>query len=71
VPSTGILPNVTGAQQCVLDALTAFRNNVSLESAAEFQSTVETCLGDLKDQTLATICGAVWQVPANSRVLKF
>lgn len=60
VPSTGILPNVAGAQQCVLDALAEFRTNVSLETAADFQAAVQTCLGDLRDQTLATICGAIF-----------
>ena len=59
VSSIGILPNVTGAQQCVLDSLTVFRNNVTIETAALFQADVEICLGDLRDQTLATICGAV------------
>lgn len=60
VPSIGILPNVAGAQQCVLDALAAFRANVSLETAASFQAAVQTCLGDLRDQTQATICGAIF-----------
>lgn len=59
VPSTGILPNVDGAQNCVLDALNSFKNNVSIENAATFKAAVETCLNDLKDQTLAVYCGAV------------
>jgi len=59
VPSVGILPNVQGAQDCVLGALADFRKNVTLATAAEFQANVQICLGDLKNQTLATICGAI------------
>ena len=59
VASTGFLPNVSGAQACVTNALNTFRQNVSIESAAVFQAEMEACLGDLKDQTLATYCAAV------------
>lgn len=59
VPSTGILPNVSGAQDCVLAALAEFKANVSIETAAVFQAAITTCLGDLQDQTLAVYCGAV------------
>lgn len=59
VPSVGILPNVQGAQDCVIGALTDFRKNVTLATAAEFQANVQICLGDLRDQTLAAICGAI------------
>lgn len=59
VPSVGILPNVQGAQDCVINSLSDFRKNVTLETAAIFQANVETCLGDLRDQTLAAICGAI------------
>lgn len=59
VPSIGILPNVQGAQDCVLNSLSDFRKNVTLETAALFQANIEICLGDLRDQTLAAICGAI------------
>lgn len=59
VPSVGVLPNVQGAQDCVLNSLSDFRKNVTLETAAEFQANVETCLNDLRDQTLTAICGAI------------
>lgn len=59
VPSVGVLPNVQGAQDCVINALSDFRKDVTLETAAIFQANVETCLGDLRDQTLAAICGAI------------
>ena len=59
VPSTGILPNVLGAQQCVLNAVATLRENVSIETLGEFQATVETCLGDLQDQTTAVFCDAL------------
>lgn len=58
VPSTGILPNVIGAQQCVQTALDELRTNITLETAADFQATMETCLNDLKDQTTAVFCDA-------------
>lgn len=59
LPSVGILPNVDGAQLCVINALTAFRSNVSLENAAVFQATATACLTDLREQCLAVVCGAV------------
>lgn len=59
VPSTGVLPNVLGAQQCVTDALTIFSRDVSNAGAATFQAAMETCLGDLRDQTVAVICNAI------------
>jgi hypothetical protein len=59
VPSGGILPNVTGAQQCVANATAKLRKSISMATVAEFQATVMTCLGDLQDQTNAAYCGAV------------
>lgn len=59
LPSLGILPNIEGAQQCVLDSLNSFRANLSIETAALFQADVEGCLGDLKEQSLAVVCGAI------------
>lgn len=59
VPSVGVLPNVQGTQDCVLNALSNFRKNVTLETAALLQAEIETCLGDLKNQTLAAVCGAI------------
>ncbi len=62
VPSTGsFLPNVLGAQQCVLDAVAELRQDVSVVTLTEFQSKVETCLGDLQDQTTAVFCDAFIQ----------
>ncbi|KKN72143.1 hypothetical protein LCGC14_0413550 [marine sediment metagenome] len=58
VPSIGILPNVIGAQQCVQTALDTLRTNITVETAAQFQATMETCLNDLKDQTTAVFCDA-------------
>lgn len=60
LPSTGnFLPNIDGATQCVTNALNTFRTDVSAVKAAEFQATVETCLGDLRNQTLSTLCAAL------------
>ena len=66
VPSNGFMPNVNGAQKCVESALTKFRTNVSLETCAELQAAVETCLGDLKNQTLEAYMNAM-----NSGVSQF
>ncbi len=59
VTSGGILPNVTAAQNCVVSALNQFRTNVTLETAASFQASVQACLGDLLDQCNQVVTGAV------------
>ena len=59
VPSGGILPNVAGAQACVSNALATLRKKINVATVAEFSATVQTCLGDLKDQTVAAYCGAL------------
>ncbi len=59
LPSLSFLPNITGAQQCVTDALTTFRKSITAENAATFQAAVQTCLTDLQDQTLFAYCGAI------------
>lgn len=58
VPSTGVLPNVAGTQECVQNALNKFKSNITLETTAEFQATMESCLNDLKYQTITVFCGA-------------
>lgn len=59
VPSIGMLPNVAGTQNCVIDALTEFRKNVSITNAALFQASAVTCLNDLRNQTQSLICEAI------------
>lgn len=59
VPATGFMPNVNGAQKCVSSAITKFRTNISIETAAELQAAVETCLGDLRNQTIEAYKNAV------------
>ena len=59
VPSVGFMPNVNGAQMCVTSSLDKFRTNISLETCAELQAAVETCLGDLKNQTLEAYKNAI------------
>lgn len=60
VPTTGdFLPNINGTQQCILNALTELRKEVSAAKVAEFQASFETCLSDLKNQTTATLCAAL------------
>lgn len=59
VPSTGVLPNIEGAYQCLLNSITSFRNNISIEGAAEFQAASSICLTDLQNQTTAALCSAI------------
>lgn len=59
VSNAGILPDVDGALNCVLSSLELFRTNVSIESAGLFQANVESCLNNLRNETLAAICGAI------------
>jgi hypothetical protein len=61
VISTGtFLPNIQGTLDCTNNAITEFRKNVSKETAALFQASIETCLNDLKNQTTATLCAALF-----------
>lgn len=59
LPNVGTLSPKAGAVGCLDAALTNFRNNISPESAAVFQASVETCLNDLRDETLETYKKAV------------
>ncbi len=45
------IPDVQGAQDCVLNAVAAFKKSVSVETAAQLQTTVVNCLTDLQNQT--------------------
>jgi len=59
VPSVGILPNVSGTQQCADNAVAEVRKDVSIATLGQLQATLETCLGDLEMQTLALYCDAL------------
>lgn len=59
VLSTGFLPNIRGTLDCTNNAIAEFRKNVSKETAAIFQATIDICLNDLKNQTTATLCAAL------------
>lgn len=58
-PSSGFLPNINCALECITDALEKFQGDVSETGTAEFQAKFELCAGDLLDQTKAAYCGAV------------
>jgi len=61
VISTGnFLPNIQGTLDCTNNAITEFRKNGTIETAAILQATLETCLNDLKNQTTATLCAALF-----------
>jgi hypothetical protein len=53
------LPDVEGAQNCVIDAINTFRQSVSVESAAVLQDTVVGCLNNLKDGTTKALEGVI------------
>jgi hypothetical protein len=53
------LPDVAGAQNCIINAITAFRQNVSVSSANTFQTTVTNCLNNLTNQTTTALTSAV------------
>jgi hypothetical protein len=59
VPSTGVLPNIEGAYECLLNSISQFRTNISVEGAAEFQASATICLSDLQNQTTASLCSAI------------
>ena len=45
------LPDVLATQNCVIDAVSKFRSNVSVDTANELQTTVVNCLNTLQNQT--------------------
>lgn len=49
------LPNVASAQECVANAISKFRESVSVGAAEELQTTVTNCLNKLKDDTTKTL----------------
>jgi hypothetical protein len=58
-PSTGALPNITGAQECIQNAINQLRTDINADTVADFQAEVETCLADLQNQTLFTYCNTL------------
>jgi hypothetical protein len=54
-----VLPDVLGAQECVSNALVAFRQNVSTAGAATFQAAAISCLTNLQTQTNESLCNAI------------
>lgn len=51
----GSLPDVAGTQICASQAIQKFRQNVSIDNAANFQSEILGCINNLKTQTLDTL----------------
>jgi hypothetical protein len=50
-----VFPNPLGAQQCLSNALTNLRTNISVEGVALFQATATTCLNTLQNDTNAAL----------------
>jgi hypothetical protein len=60
IPGTdSFLPDVSGAQDCINNAIALFRKNITVASTAEFQAATTTCLNTLQSQTIAAICSAL------------
>jgi hypothetical protein len=57
--SSGGLPDVAGAQACITNAISTYRQNISIDSTNQFQTTVLNCLNDLQSQTSNTLTAAV------------
>jgi hypothetical protein len=53
------LPNANGAQQCLSNALTTLRNNLSTEGVSMFQATTMTCLTNLQNETNSALTSLV------------
>lgn len=48
-------PDTNKAQECLATAISAFRSNVTLEGAAQMQTTMLLCLQKLKDDALSSL----------------
>lgn len=61
----GVISDIGGTQQgtgalgCLETALAKFRSNITAQTAADFQAEVETCLNNLRDETVETYKNAV------------
>lgn len=53
------LPDVAGAQTCIINAINTFRQSVSVESAATLQTAVTTCLTGLQSETNQTLTDVI------------
>jgi len=54
-----ILPDVNAAKECVINALTTFRQSVSIDSANKLQEDITNCLNILKNDTSAAAIQAI------------
>lgn len=54
-----VLPDVNAAQECVINALATYRNNISEASTNAFQTTMTNCLTQLQNETNAAISSII------------
>jgi hypothetical protein len=54
-----VLPDVAGAQECVLNAVNTYTQSISIESTTVFQNTVLNCLNNLNNQCATALTQAV------------
>lgn len=55
----GSLPDITGAVECLQSALASFRQDVSEESAAAFQASMQLCMDGLREEAEDAFVGGV------------
>lgn len=54
-----LLPDMSAAQQCIVDSITTFRSSISPESALAFQTNITNCLNNLQSDTTNALTAAV------------
>src|ERR1700722_6349963 len=54
-----VLPDVAGAQECVLNAVNTYTQSISIESTNTFQTTVLNCLNNLNSQCANSLTQAI------------
>lgn len=59
LPSIGPLPNIDGTIVCLKNAISTFRSNISINTAADFKTNIQLCLSDLRDQATSTFCNSI------------
>lgn len=55
---SNLLPDITATQNCVIGAITTFRQNLSVDSANAFQTNILNCLNGLSQQTSTALTAA-------------
>lgn len=54
-PPNNVFPDIAGAQQCLANALSVLRNDISVQGVANFQASTTACLNQLGSDTSAAV----------------